>query len=174
MTDTVVRVEDALTPVRDALTATARADAARRLAAAHQEAATILARARADARQTLDDARARGEHDAASLAAATQAQARRHARTLVLRARRRVHAELRRRVRQAVTALREDASYPALLDELTARARATLGADAEILEVPSGGVVATVPGRRFVCTLADLTADALAEEELALAEQWAS
>jgi vacuolar-type H+-ATPase subunit E/Vma4 len=165
--------EDALAPVRDALLAAARSESDRRVARAREEAAATVEQARAEARRVLEEARTEGERDAAALAQATRTHARRKARATVLRAQRQVNDELRRRAAVAVTSLRDDPAYPALMDRLSARARAVLGRDAEVVEAPEGGVLASAPGRRFVCTLPDLARDALDHEELALAERWA-
>jgi vacuolar-type H+-ATPase subunit E/Vma4 len=173
VSDVTARSADALAPVRDSLLAAARAEADRRVARAREEAAVAVERAREEAGRVLEQARADGERDAATLAEATRTRARRKARATVLHAQRDVHDELRRRAEEAVSSLRDDPAYPALLDRLAARAHAVVGPDAEVAEAPEGGVVASTRGRRFVCTLPDLARDALEDEELALAEGWA-
>ncbi|QBJ96274.1 hypothetical protein ERC79_10070 [Rhodococcus sp. ABRD24] len=159
MTTVRTRSGDPLAPVRKALLDRARADAARIRGAADADAAALEARARTEADGLLAAARTQGEADAETVLAAERSRARRRSRTIVLEARREVYEDLHDRIREAVTALRGDAVYPALLEQLAAQARAALGPDATITEDPGGGVVGQVRGRRAVCTL-DALADA--------------
>ena len=91
----------------------------------------------------------------------SSAQVRRAAQEIVLAQ----QDELLQAVRDAVVAAAltatADARYPALRDRLAARGREVLGADAEVAEVPAGGVVVT-RGSRWL----DLTLPALAVEAL--------
>jgi vacuolar-type H+-ATPase subunit E/Vma4 len=151
-----------LTPVREGLLAAARADADATAAAAEADAAAVVSDARAQAGAILDEARARGERDALVLEARERARARREARSTVLKAQRDAYEHLRRAARAAARRLRADPGYPALVADLTARARTELGPGAVVREHPDGGVVAEAPGRRL-----DGTLDALADRALA-------
>lgn len=164
----------ALRPVREALLARARADAAAALAAADAEAARLLDTARDEAAAVLARAREDGERDAAQEAARRRSSARREARAVVLGAQRHAFDELHRRARAAVHAVREDPRYPDLLDRLRERAARELGPDARIRPFPGGGLVAEAPGRRL-----DLRLEALADEAFdalgpAVAGLWAA
>jgi vacuolar-type H+-ATPase subunit E/Vma4 len=159
--------------VHDALLDRARMDADAALTGADTEAAAMLAAARARAAQLVTEARAEGERDAAAVGARLRARAQREARAAVLHAQAAAYAELRRRSRAAVRALREDPAYPELLAALRARARAQLGAAATVREHPDGGVVAEAPGRRLdagLDALADAALDGLGAE---VQELWA-
>ena len=161
----------ALEPVRTALLARARADGDALLASADADAETAVAAARVEAAAAVAEARAQGERDAALVRTAERARARRQARAVVLRAQRAAYDELRRRSRAAAARLRTEPGYPALLDRLTALARAELGAAAVVREHPDGGVVAEAPGRRVdlrLATLAERAVDTLGPEVEAL------
>lgn len=148
----------AVAPVREALLAHARAEGADALARAEAAAEQLVSGARDEAAAIRAEARAAGERDAAAIRARDVARARREARGAVLRAQSAAYEELRRRARESVRALREDPEYPVLVDALRARAVARLGSDAVVRELPEGGVLAEVPGRRL-----DLSLDALAD-----------
>ncbi len=156
-----VPVADPLAPVRAALLAAAQQDAERVLSAARSKSDAVLARAAQERERLLADARARGEADAGRLLDAERARTRRQARTMVLRAQGQAYEDLRRRAVGAVSALRDDPAYPALLDRLRRQARALVGPDAQVLEPSEGGVVAEAAGRLVVLTL-----PALAEQVL--------
>ncbi len=152
------RVEAELEPVRAALLAAARADAAAVLAAADEDEAATMAAARAQVADLAGAARREGAADATAMLAADRARGRREARRIELSARQEVWDQLRSRARAAVTALRDDPGYGRLRDRLAARARELAGPDAVISEPPEGGVVAVSAGRRW-----DLSLPALAE-----------
>jgi len=152
------RVEAELEPVRAALLAAARADAAAVLVAADEDEAATMAAARAQVADLVGAARREGAADAAAMLAADRARGRREARRIELCARQEVLDQLRSRARAAVTALRDDPGYGRLRDRLAARARELAGPDAVISEPPDGGVVAVSAGRRW-----DLSLPALAE-----------
>ena len=161
----------ALEPVRAALLARARADGDARLASADADAETAVAAARVEAAAAVAEARAQGERDAALVRTAERARARRQARAVVLRAQRAAYDELRRRSRAAAARLRTEPEYPALLDRLTALARAELGPAAVVRVHPDGGVVAQAPGRHIdlrLATLAERAVDTLGPEVEAL------
>lgn len=147
---------DPLAPVRAALLADARHDAAVALADADAEVDAIRRRTIAECERVRSEARDRGERDAADLVAAERARVRRQARALVLGARGRAYAELRHRVHEAAVAVRDAEDYPALRDRLVARARALVGDRAEVSDRPDGGVVAQDGDRRAVLSLAGL------------------
>jgi hypothetical protein len=156
-----VGLQPALAPVREALLERARADADAVLHTAGVQAAAVLAAAHSRAAALVAEGRAEGERDAATVGALRRARAQREARAAVLRAQAAAYAELRRRSRAAVRALRDDPAYPQLLAALRARAEARLGPAATVREHPDGGVVADAPGRRL-----DASLDALADAAL--------
>ncbi len=163
---------DALSPVREALIGEAIQLAGELRAAATADADAVLADARRQAAEILSQARAQGESDGQSAAAARNAMSRRAARSVTLAAQRDAYDELRRRVRGAVSALREDPVYPRLLDRLEALAHTTAGPSAAVTRHPSGGVVAQGPGVFVDCSLprlADRAVDALGAE---VSELW--
>jgi cell division septum initiation protein DivIVA len=150
---------DAIAPVREALLARAREDAAATLRAAEAAAEDLLANARAEADRIGAQARATGEADAAAARAAGLARAHRAARALMLGEQRAAYAALRERSRAAL-AERADA---ALRAALTARVARVLGEDAVVADAPGGGVLATAGERR-----ADGSFDALVDHALAV------
>ena len=161
------RVEAELEPVRAALLAAARADAAAVLVAADEDEAATMAAARAQVADLVGAARREGAADAAAMLAADRARGRREARRIELSARQEVLDQLRSRARAAVTALRDDPGYGRLRDRLAARARELAGPDAVISEPPDGGVVAVSAGRRWdlsLPVLAERAVDALGPE----------
>jgi V/A-type H+-transporting ATPase subunit E len=151
---------EALDPVRAALLADARRDAARLLAAADAEVEGIRRRTAEECERIRQEARARGETDAQETLAAERAHARRRSRTVVLRARGEVYQELRRRVREAAGALRQATDYPALHARLVEEARAAVGTDARVTELPDG-VMAEAHGQRAVLSLTAVAEDVL-------------
>lgn len=151
---------EALDPVRAALLADARRDAARLRAAADAEVEAIRRRSAEECDRIRRDARARGEAEAQETLDAERARARRRSRTVVLRARGEVYQELRRRVREAAGALRGASDYPALHARLVEEARAAVGADARVTETPDG-VVAEARGHRAVLSLTAVAEDVL-------------
>lgn len=151
-------LRSAIAPVREALLARAHAEGADTLAGADAAASELLAGAREQAAAIRADARAAGERDAASIRAREDARSRRRARGAVLHAQAAAYEELRQRARESVRALRDDRDYPLLVDALRARALAELGPDAAVRELPTGGVLAEVAGRRL-----DLSLEAMAD-----------
>jgi vacuolar-type H+-ATPase subunit E/Vma4 len=157
----------ALAPVREALLAAARADAAALLADADADAAAAAETARGQAAALLAAARAESAADVETALAGERAAARRRARTTVLEARRDVFGEIRNASRAAVRTLRDEPEYARLRDALAAAARAELGAAASMVEHESGGLVAAAGGRHLDYSLdgfADRAADALGAE----------
>jgi len=141
-----------------------RAEAEQAAAAAEKEHAVRLAEAQRDARQLIADARAAGTKDAAEEAARIEAGARRQARGRVFAARRELYEDLRAATVQQAQGLRGGERYAALLDCLTAAARAQLGADAELEVDPaeSGGVIGRKGPRLVDYTLPALTGRCIA------------
>lgn len=152
----------ALGPVRDALLTAARADAERTVAAARAEAARLREQAAEEERAIRRDARDRGTAQGRRDAEATARRGRRQARHAVLTTRQEACDRLRSQVLARLEAGREDPTYPVLLQQLGDRARAALGADARVVEAPTGGVVAEVEGRRVDLSLPRLVEEALA------------
>ena len=148
----------------EGLTARARDEAGMRIRRAQHEADDLARRAREEGNATAD----------ATLVRAN-AEARRQSTTIVLEAKCAALEELHARVREAVMGLRDAPDYPQLLDALTTRARARLGADAHIVrDLPElGGIVAEIAGRRVDYTLPALADRALDEMGDALSRLWA-
>jgi hypothetical protein len=162
---------DALSPVRAALAGEAARQAGEIRAAASAEADAVAAAARRQVEEILSQARARGELDGQAAAARRRTTSRRAARSVTLAAQRGAYDELRRRVRDAVGALREDPVYPRLHDRLEELARGLAGPSATVTRHPAGGVVAQGPGTFVDCSLprlADRAVDALGAEVSAL------
>lgn len=151
-------LQDALGPVRAALLARARADAEATVRQAEAAAAALLEEARGQAAALVEQARAEGERDAERLRARRAARAHREARETVVRAQQEAYAELRRRARVQVSALRADPAYPEIRAGLRERARAELGADAVVREPAAGGILA-----ESTAGLLDLSLPALAD-----------
>jgi vacuolar-type H+-ATPase subunit E/Vma4 len=152
---------DALGPVRSALLARARADAAAEVARAEAEARGTLEEAGRRADAVREEARSRGEADAHAVLVAMQARSRREARSVVLGAQSEVVAALRDRVHAGLGGLRDDPTFGDMERRLEAQARTLLGPDARLTPDPSGGFVAESAGRRAELTLAAVADRAL-------------
>ena len=157
----VTPVDEPLEPVRQAILAAARADAARLLADADTEATAAVARADAEAARIRTSARAQGEADAEAVLVAERARARRRARALVLAAQRAAYEELRDRVAGALPGLRAGAGYAGWRDGVGEQVREMLGEGTVLSEHPDGGVVGEAPGRRVAVTLTGLADEAV-------------
>ncbi len=145
------RLMSALDPVRIALLADARADAARLVETARDEADTFVERARRDADETVEQARRRAEATAEAHAARVLSRTRRDAHATVLRAREDLRCELVRRLGLAIERMRADPRYPTLLQQLEDAARAQLGEGVLIeRDPPDGGGIVAVEGSRRV------------------------
>lgn len=157
------KLRDSARARADHVLADARDDVEERLARARESADALVATARRDGETTADVQAARDRSDA-----------RREAVSTVLGARNDVLNALRTRVRDAVIQLRTAPDYDQLVDGLIARARAQLGADAEILVDPDdrGGIVAFVTGRRVDYTLPALAERAFEEVRGRLEDVW--
>lgn len=151
-----------LAPVRDALLTRARADAERTVGAARADAARLLEEADEEERRIRREARDRGVSQSRQEADATARRGRRQARHVVLTTRQEACERLRSEVLARLDAGRGDPSYASLLQQLSDRARAVLGADARVTEAPGGGVVAEVEGRRVDLGFPRLVDEAMA------------
>jgi hypothetical protein len=159
----------ALEPLRTALIARARAEAAEERASAEADGQRVLAAAQQQAEVVLADARAQGEADAAALLAAQRARSRRAARGIVLGAQRAAYDELSER---ACAAVRELLADPARRACLEAVARGKLGDRVVVRVLPEGGLVAeTADGRRVDASVQALVDSAVAN--LDLEQLWA-
>jgi vacuolar-type H+-ATPase subunit E/Vma4 len=157
-------LEQSLKPVRDSLLGTAETDAATVLGEAAAEASRLEDDARQHAKEILDEARAQGEADARLVLARARAAAQRTARSAELGAQRAVYEQLRRRVHESLTDLRDD---PKLRATLTTHALTELGPATVVRDDPAGGVVAKAPGRYLdlsLSTLADQALDRVAPD----------
>lgn len=139
----------ALAPVRAALLAAARRDAADVRARSAAAAAATLAAAGAEAERIRGQAREEGAADAAAGLAAERARARREAHARILAARSEAYEDLCAAARRAVGALRDEPGYPELRRHLAEAARRLLGPDAALHEGTGGGVIGQGAGRRL-------------------------
>jgi hypothetical protein len=161
-------LDAALAPVREALLATARREAAQVRAEAEMAAAQTLDAARGRARELLSEAREQGAQDAAADLARRRTHARREAHALILAARRDEYDGLRSAAREAAAGLVGEPGYPVARQRLAGAARRRLGSGATVVDAPGGGVLAEVAGRRLdysLATLVDGAVDAVAAEE---------
>ncbi len=162
----------ALQPLRRRLLERARADAEREIAEAEQEAQRVLAAARDQAAELAETARAAGRAAAETLSAQQRAALQRELRGAVLAARRDIYQLWCRRGTEAVLRLRDDPAYPHWAAALRAAAQATLGADAQLSEHPSGGVVAEAGQRCIDLSLAGIAARVLDDTAAQVDELW--
>jgi len=162
----------ALQPLRRRLLERARADAEREIAEAEQEAQRVLAAARDQAAELAETARAAGRAAAETLSAQQRAALQRELRGAVLAARRDTYQLWCRRGTEAVLRLRDDPAYPHWAAALRAAAQATLGADAQLSEHPSGGVVAEAGQRCIDLSLAGIAARVLDDTAAQVDELW--
>jgi vacuolar-type H+-ATPase subunit E/Vma4 len=162
----------ALQPVRRRLLECARADAEREIAEAEQEAQRVLADARTQAAQLAEAARASGRAAAETVSAQRRAALQRELRGAVLAAQRDIYQRWCRRGTEAVLRLREDPAYPRWAAALRATAQATLGADAQLREHPTGGVVAEAGQRCIDLSLTGIAARVLDDTTAQVDEPW--
>ncbi len=162
----------ALQPVRRHLLECARADAEREIAEAEQEAERVLAAAHDQAAQLAETARAAGRDAAEAVSAQRRAALQRELRGAVLAARCDVYQRWCRRSTEAVLRLRDDPAYPHWAAALRAAAQATLGADAQLNEHPTGGVVAEAGQRCIDLSLAGIAARVLDDTTAQLDAPW--
>ncbi|MGZ8741909.1 MAG: hypothetical protein ACXWXO_03200 [Nocardioides sp.] len=154
MTMLAVTATDALGPVRAALLARARADAAAEVSRAKGEARATVQEAAGRADAVRQEARVRGEADAHAVLVAMRARSRREARSVVLGAQSEVVVALRDRVHAGLQGLRDDPAFGDMESRLESQARALLGPDVRLAKDPSGGFIAESGGRRAELTLA--------------------
>jgi hypothetical protein len=154
----------ALASVCEALRTAARTETDRLLTAVDAETAEAIAAARAQAAALVTQAQTEGAADAAIAVAGARSRTRRRARAVVMRARRDAYQALQEASRAKIRLLRDEPDYRQLLDRFTAAARAQLGANVTIIEVPGSGILAEEAGRRIDYSLdgfADRAVDAL-------------
>ena len=163
---------EALQPMRRHLLECARADAEREIAEAEQEAQRVLAEARNQAAQLAEAARAAGRAAAETVSAQRCAALQRELRGAVLAAQRDIYQRWCRRGTEAVLRLREDPAYPRWAAALRATAQGTLGADAQLREHPTGGVVADAGQRCMDLSLAGIAARMLDDTTAQVDEPW--
>lgn len=162
----------ALQPMRRHLLECARADAEREIAEAQQEVQRVLAEAHNQAAQLAETARAAGRAAAETVRAQRRAALQRELRGAVLAARRDIYQRWCRRGTEAMLRLRDDPAYPHWATALRAAAQATLGADAQLREHPTGGVVAEAGQRCIDLSLAGIAARVLDDTTAQLDEPW--
>jgi vacuolar-type H+-ATPase subunit E/Vma4 len=156
----------ALAPLVAALRSAAEGEAQALVGSARAEAQEAVSAARAQADRMLARAREKGTADGEAVLAAERARAEREARGIVLRAAGDAYEASRRAAREAVSRLKDDPDFAIVDAALRSRARAAIGDDASLTEAESGGIIATVPGRRLDLSLASLADD--------LVEAWPS
>jgi vacuolar-type H+-ATPase subunit E/Vma4 len=170
---TATAVQAALEPVRQRLRRDADEQAARLRAAAREQAAAIVRQAREDAAAELGKSAAAAAAAAAPVTAAELARARDAARATVLAAQRQAYDDLRMRVQDAVTSLRDQPGYDRLIEQIARLAEQTAGPGRQLESPPGGGVVARSDGIIVDCSLARLADVAMAELGGAIRELWA-
>jgi hypothetical protein len=143
-----------LAPVRDALLASARADAARTTSEAEEAASATLAAARATAARIRREARAQGAASGAAAGAAERNRVRREARAEVLGAQRDAYERLLAAARRSAGQLAAEPGYPVLRRRLATAATGALGPGAALRDGDGGGVIGEAPGRRVDYSLA--------------------
>lgn len=163
-----------VSPLRAALLAQATADGERLLAEADEEAAAAIARAERETAALVERARAEGRAAAELEAARERRRARREAHAQLLQAQGELYDELRREASAGVLRLRGEPGYPALLERLTAAARAQLGDEVELeIDPPGrGGVVARAGSRSVDYSLPALVDRCLASLGSELERLW--
>jgi vacuolar-type H+-ATPase subunit E/Vma4 len=162
--------DQALEPLRNALLARAREEAATSVARMLNDTATELDAARLAADQAAQDARRRGEAEGATSVAIDDATVRRQVHTLLLAARLSVYEQLRRKVRNEVRQLHGEPIYRDLRDTMTSAGRSLVGPRATVRDVDDGCVI-EASGRRVEVTLGSLADWALAGV-LAESSEW--
>jgi hypothetical protein len=160
VTDLLQDQRRALEPLRRALLADARAQAARLRLDAEEAGRRAVADAEVEVAGMLARARAMGEAEGAEQRAADEARVRSAARARVLAGRRATYEELRHRAQAAVRELLQQPGQRELLAE-TLRAR--LGDHAAVSETDDGGLRARAPDGRAV----DASVGALVDQALA-------
>jgi hypothetical protein len=153
----------ALEPLKAEVVRRAHAAMAERLEQAAAEDAATIAAAEREAAHIVEQARREGVAEATVWLAEQRARSRRQARALILRARAQALEELRRQSTAAVARLTSEPDYPRLRDRLVENIRAQLGGEAVISEAPSGGIIATAPGRQLDCSFGTLVERLLTE-----------
>jgi vacuolar-type H+-ATPase subunit E/Vma4 len=161
-----------LQPLRASLLARAQAQADSIIGAAKREADERRAAARAEAEGLLGRAAADREAAAGAARARRLLSARRQAQTIVLQARRDAYDELRAAAQAATANLRVQPAYARLRERLGEVAREQVGAEADLVDPPGGGVVASAGERLVDYSLPAMTDRCLAELGPELEELW--
>ncbi|MFC0530519.1 V-type ATP synthase subunit E family protein [Phytohabitans kaempferiae] len=162
------RLDPVLAPVRAALLARAREEADQIRERSEVDARDAVTAATMEADHIRQHAHAEGEAHAATAVAAARSQAREQARALVLGARREAYERLRDAARRAVARMGAEPEFAPIRQRMVAAVRATLGPDAQITDVPDGGVAGAADGRRLDLSLtgfADRAVQAVAGRE---------
>lgn len=157
----------ALAPVRAQLLRRAERDADAMLDAARADAADRVASARIQANAIIEEACAEGTALAAAEARARRSSARRRERAVELATENEVYKAVCDGIEQRVSMMLHGPGYPAVRAALEAHARELLGPNADLVQDPNGGVLATAPGLRVDLTLRAIvarTVDALGQE----------
>lgn len=171
MTGLGQRSASALAPVRGALLAAARQEAADIRRDAGEQALALVDAARRDADRIRCAAAQEGAATARSQAVLRSARARRQAHETVLTRRSILRLALQQRVRESAVELRADPRYPRLMAQLIEQSHALLGPEATVAESPEGGVIAEAGSRRLdlsLPVLATRTLESMTPEVCAL------
>lgn len=162
--------QQAFEPLRNALLARAREEAATTVARMLNDTATELDAARLAADQAAQDARRRGEAEGTTAVAIDDAIVRRQVHTLILAARLSVYEQLRLKVRNDVRQLHSEPIYRDLRDTMASAGRSLLGSSATVRDIDDGCVIES-SGRRVEVTLGSL-ADWALESVLTESSEW--
>jgi len=162
---------DELAPVRRALLDRAQADAERTLTEARAAAARHIAEAQQSAADILAAARNAGASDAEAVVAGSRRQVRGDARDAELATQRAVYEDLLARVTASVEAR---LATPAARAALRRFIGGALGGDAVVTELPGGGAVGAVAGRRLEISTRQLAEHGLARCAGRVRKLWVS
>ncbi|MGW5192813.1 hypothetical protein ACWEOO_26450, partial [Kribbella sp. NPDC004138] len=115
---------------------------------------------------------AAGDATATAALAVRLARSRREARRSALSAQRGLYEELRRRCRQAAASIAGTAEYELLRRRLVDRAREQVGMEADVVDSPDGGILASVGSTRVDLSLPALADRALEQSGPEVAALW--
>jgi vacuolar-type H+-ATPase subunit H len=161
---------DPWAPVRRAALADAYAEDERVYALARERSAAAVAAARERATVLCADTLAAARQEADDEARRVVGAARNTAHELLLAARQEVYAAVARDVARRASSRREE--YRATTERLIGDARRRLGADAEIIDAPDGGIIARARGRQIDYSLPTQVSRCLAQLEDDVAGLW--
>jgi vacuolar-type H+-ATPase subunit E/Vma4 len=159
---------------REATLGEAREDAEAKLAAARAAADEHRERCEAEATKLVEQASADGRDAASRELVAEERMARRHARELVLRARRALYDQARGEAIEELRRRRGSAEYQALHAAMERLMREQLGPEVVCSEAADaeGGIIGEAGGRRVTYSLAALVDEELRRRGVEVEQLW--